>query len=72
MKPQLARRIRKSLLVLAGTAAASFLSMIVVQLLMGGVRGIESVLMRSFMIGLGMALVVFLAPSKKLERYPWQ
>jgi hypothetical protein len=72
MKPRWIRRIRKALLVLVGAAAASFLSMIVVQFFMGGVRGIDGVLARSLMIGLGMALVVLLAPAQKKERYPWQ
>jgi len=72
MKPQTMRRIRRSLFVLVGVSVASFLSMMIVQLFMGGIRGIDAVILKSIMLGLGMALVIFLAPAKKLDRYPWQ
>lgn len=72
MKRQTIRKIRRSFFVLVMVTVASFLSMLVVQLFMGGIRGVDAVAMKSIMLGLGMALVVFLAPAKKLERYPWQ
>jgi hypothetical protein len=65
-------RIRRSFFVLIGAGSASFLTMMVVQYFMGGIRDVDIALGKAFMIGFGMAVFIFLLPSKQKERYPWQ
>jgi hypothetical protein len=66
------KKIRKAAFVLVGASLASFLTMLVVQVFMGGVRDIAPVLGKSIMIGLGMAFFIILLPSSRPGKYPWQ
>ena len=72
MKRQLIQRLRKSLIILFGGGTASFLTMLLVQALMGGIRNVEHALGQSILIGIGMAFFVFILPSQQNQRYPWQ
>jgi hypothetical protein len=66
------KRIRSAVFVLVGASLASFVTMLVVQAFMGGVRDIWPVLGKSVMIGLGMAFFIFLLPTARTGKYPWQ
>ncbi len=68
MKRLLRQRLRIALYVLAGATVASFLSMLLVQSLMGGIRDIQLVLGRSFMIGFGLAVFVFFSSRSLLVK----
>jgi hypothetical protein len=72
MTNEISSRLRRSLFVLVGAGGASFLTMIIIQLFMGGIRSPEVAFGKAFMIGFGMAMFVFLLPSTQRERYPWQ
>ena len=65
-------RLRKAAYIFLLAGGASFLSMIVVQFFMGGIGDIVATLGKAFMIGVGMAMIVFLVPQSRGERYPWQ
>jgi hypothetical protein len=66
------RKLRRALFVLIGASIASFVTMIVVQALMGGIRDIELIAGKSFMVGFGMAVFIALLPSERPHKYPWQ
>jgi hypothetical protein len=70
--PQMKRRLLRSLYILVGAGTAAFLTMIIVQSFMGGIQHIDLALGKSFMIGFGIAVFVFLLPAQRNERYPWQ
>jgi hypothetical protein len=69
-KRELVRLLRKVLLIFIGSMVASFLTMLLIQYLMGGVRDIQPVVGRSIMIGIGLGLTVLIAPQKR-NNYPW-
>jgi magnesium-transporting ATPase (P-type) len=62
--------LKKFMLIFIGSTVASFLTMALVQYFMGGVRDIQQVIEKSLMIGIGMGLIVFIAPQKR-NHYPW-
>lgn len=66
------KKLRKAIVILILTWVASFLTMMVVQLFMGGIEDILATAGRSFMIAIGLAIFVFLLPSTPRRRYPWQ
>lgn len=63
--------LKKSFWILTYSSIASFLTMITVQYFMGGISDVDRVIGRSLLIGLGLALIVFVVPGSN-ERYPWQ
>ena len=65
-------RIRRFLLVFISAGLASFLTMIVVQYFMGGIRDLALALGKSFMIGFGLAIFIALLPKTERDDYPWR
>ncbi len=72
MPDELKSRLRRSFFVFTGASGASFLTMMFVQLFMGGIAHVDLALGKSFMVGLGIALFVLLLPVSRQEKYPWQ
>jgi hypothetical protein len=72
MRTEYKKKMRKAIMVLLLTWVASFLTMMIVQLFMGGIQDILTTAGRSFMIAIGLAVFVFLLPSTPRRRYPWQ
>lgn len=72
MNPEIMYRLRRSFWVLVGAGGSAFLTMLIVQLLMGGIRSPEIALGKSFMIGFGLAMFIFLLPGRGQNHYPWQ
>jgi hypothetical protein len=62
--------LRKFVLIFIGSTIASFLTMILIQYFMGGVRDIPQIVERSIMIGIGLGFIVIIAPQKRIH-YPW-
>ena len=65
-------RLRKAFLIFVAASGASFVTQLLVQLLMGGIQDVDVVLSRSLMIGVGMAVFVIIMPTSKIDKYPWQ
>jgi hypothetical protein len=71
MSPDNKKRFIKFLWILFASSAASFIAMTTVQYFMGGIRDIDQVLLKSCLLGLSLAILVYVVP-KRNNRYPWQ
>jgi hypothetical protein len=71
MSQEFKKQFRKFLWILIGSSSASFITMLTVQYFMGGIADIDQVIGKSFLIGFGLALLVFIVPARN-NRYPWQ
>ena len=71
MSDEFKGRFNRFLKILIGAGLASFITMITVQYFMGGIKNIEEAVGRSFLIGFGLALLVFVVPQGN-KKYPWQ
>lgn len=69
-KREYVRLLRKFLLIFISSTAASFLTIILIQSLMGGVKDIQQIMVRSVMIGISLGLITFVSPQKR-KNYPW-
>lgn len=72
LKLEVRRRIKKSLWVLLGATLASFLTMVLIQLLFKESMNYWLYLRKALMLGFSMAIIVILLPGGRVERYPWQ
>ncbi|MCK4900673.1 MAG: hypothetical protein KAS38_17965 [Anaerolineales bacterium] len=72
MQIEYKKKLRKATIILLFTWVASFLTMMIVQLFMGGIQDVLTTAGRSFMIAFGLAVFIFLLPSTPRRRYPWQ
>ena len=71
MSHQLRENIKKFIKISIFSGLASFLTMITVQYFMGGIRDVGDVLVKSLLIGFGLALSVLIIPKRE-NKYPWQ
>ena len=65
-------RIRRFVMVFVSAGGASFLTMLIVQYFMGGIRDLTLALGKSFMIGFGLAIFIALLPKSERDDYPWR